>query len=135
MTAVEISICNMIRSGMHTKEIARIRNVSAGTINRHRENIRRKLNITNSDTKPEVAYNYAVSQIREKKYHAAIASLRKVVEERPDMTPAWIALAQSGCGRFQPINMPISRVISVVMAVASSLVTQLTLHPRAPSLP
>jgi len=49
-------------------------------------------------------------------------------------TLSWIALAQSGCGRFQPINMPISRVISVVMAVASSLVTQLTLHPRAPSL-
>ena len=53
-----------------------------------------KEGITNTDTKPEVAYNYAVSQIREKKYHAAIASLRKVVDDRPDMTPAWIALAQ-----------------------------------------
>lgn len=50
--------------------------------------------VTNADTKPEVVYNYAVSQIREKKYHAAIASLRKVVKERPDMAPAWTALAQ-----------------------------------------
>ncbi|MCP4571163.1 MAG: tetratricopeptide repeat protein [bacterium] len=53
-----------------------------------------KAGVTSADTKPEVVYNYAVSQIREKKYHAAIASLRKVVKERPDMAPAWIALAQ-----------------------------------------
>ncbi len=46
------------------------------------------------NTKPEVVYNYAVSQIREKKYHAAIASLRSVVRQRPDMIPAWSALAQ-----------------------------------------
>jgi DNA-binding CsgD family transcriptional regulator len=39
----------MIRSGMRTKEIAQIRGVSAATINRHREHIRRKLKITNSD--------------------------------------------------------------------------------------
>jgi DNA-binding NarL/FixJ family response regulator len=39
----------MIRSGLQTKEIARTRGVSAGTINRHREHIRRKLKITNSD--------------------------------------------------------------------------------------
>jgi tetratricopeptide (TPR) repeat protein len=46
------------------------------------------------NTKPEVVYNYAVSQIREKKYHAAIASLRSVVRQRPEMVPAWSALAQ-----------------------------------------
>ena len=50
--------------------------------------------VSADSTKPEVVYNYAVSQIREKKYHAAIASLRKVVKERPDMVPAWSALAQ-----------------------------------------
>lgn len=49
LTTTEINICNMIRSGLQTKEIARIRGVSVGTINRHRENIRRKLKITNSD--------------------------------------------------------------------------------------
>ncbi len=37
----------MIRSGMQTKEIARIRGVSPATISRHREHIRRKLNIAN----------------------------------------------------------------------------------------
>ena len=46
------------------------------------------------NTKPEVVYNYAVSQIREKKYHAAIASLRSVVRQRPEMISAWSALAQ-----------------------------------------
>jgi DNA-binding CsgD family transcriptional regulator len=49
LTSTEINICNMIRSGLQTKEIARIRSVSVGTINRHREHIRRKLKITNSD--------------------------------------------------------------------------------------
>jgi DNA-binding CsgD family transcriptional regulator len=49
LTPTEVSICNMIRNGLRTKEIAQIRGVSAATINRHRENIRRKLKITNND--------------------------------------------------------------------------------------
>ncbi|UCB42442.1 MAG: helix-turn-helix transcriptional regulator [Dehalococcoidales bacterium] len=49
MTPTEIAICNMIRNGMRTKEIAEIRGVSEATINRHREKIRRKLKITNQD--------------------------------------------------------------------------------------
>jgi DNA-binding CsgD family transcriptional regulator len=49
LTPTEIKICNMIRGGMRTKEIAQIRGVSAATINRHREHIRRKLKITNSE--------------------------------------------------------------------------------------
>lgn len=48
LTTTEINICNMIRSGMQTKEIARLRGVSVGTINRHREHIRSKLKIANS---------------------------------------------------------------------------------------
>lgn len=49
MTPTEIAICNMIRNGMRTKEIAETRSVSEATINRHREKIRRKLKITNQD--------------------------------------------------------------------------------------
>lgn len=49
LTTTEIAICNMIRSGLQTKEIAKIRRVSSGTINRHREHIRRKLKITNNN--------------------------------------------------------------------------------------
>jgi DNA-binding CsgD family transcriptional regulator len=49
MTPTEIAICNMIRNGMRTKEIAETRSVSGATINRHREKIRRKLKITNQD--------------------------------------------------------------------------------------
>ena len=49
LTPTEITICNMIRNGMRTKEIAQTRAVSAATINRHRESIRRKLKITNND--------------------------------------------------------------------------------------
>jgi DNA-binding CsgD family transcriptional regulator len=49
LTPTEVNICNMIKSGMRTKEIAQLRSVSAATINRHREHIRRKLSITNSD--------------------------------------------------------------------------------------
>jgi DNA-binding CsgD family transcriptional regulator len=49
MTPTEIAICNMIRNGMRTKEIADMRGISEATINRHREKIRRKLKITNQD--------------------------------------------------------------------------------------
>jgi DNA-binding CsgD family transcriptional regulator len=49
LTPTEITICNMIRNGLRTKEIAQTRGVSAATINRHRENIRKKLKITNDD--------------------------------------------------------------------------------------
>jgi DNA-binding CsgD family transcriptional regulator len=49
MTPTELSICNMIRNGMRTKEIAEMRNVSEATINRHREKIRHKLNLTNKN--------------------------------------------------------------------------------------
>jgi DNA-binding CsgD family transcriptional regulator len=49
MTPTELSICNMIRNGMRTKEIAEMRNVSEATINRHREKIRYKLNLTNKN--------------------------------------------------------------------------------------
>jgi DNA-binding CsgD family transcriptional regulator len=49
LTSTEVAICNLIRNGLQTKEIAEIRRVSVGTINRHREHIRRKLKITNSD--------------------------------------------------------------------------------------
>lgn len=49
LTSTEVNICNMIRGGLRTKEIAEIRGVSMATINRHREHIRRKLKIANSD--------------------------------------------------------------------------------------
>jgi DNA-binding CsgD family transcriptional regulator len=47
MTPTETAICNMIRNGMSTKDIAEMRQVSESTVNRHREKIRRKLKITN----------------------------------------------------------------------------------------
>jgi len=49
LTPTEVNICNMIRGGLRTKEIAEIRGVSMSTISRHREHIRRKLKIANSD--------------------------------------------------------------------------------------
>lgn len=49
LTPTEITVCNMIRNGFRTKEIARMRGVSAATVNRQRENIRRKLKMTNNE--------------------------------------------------------------------------------------
>lgn len=49
LTPTEISICNMIRSGLRSKEIAGMRGVSTATISRHRERIRHKLGIANTD--------------------------------------------------------------------------------------
>ncbi|MFH1079798.1 MAG: helix-turn-helix transcriptional regulator [Pseudomonadota bacterium] len=49
LTPTEVSICNLIRNGMRNKDIAELRGVSVATINRHREHIRKKLKITNSN--------------------------------------------------------------------------------------
>lgn len=49
LTPTEIQISNMIRNGMRTKEVAELRGVSVATVHRHRERIRQKLGITNSD--------------------------------------------------------------------------------------
>jgi DNA-binding CsgD family transcriptional regulator len=49
LTPSEIEICNLIRNGLRTKEIAEIRGISMATVNRHREHIRRKLRITNQE--------------------------------------------------------------------------------------
>jgi len=48
LSPTEITICNMIRNGMRTKDIAELRGISSATVNRHREHIRRKLKIAGS---------------------------------------------------------------------------------------
>ncbi|MGI2335904.1 MAG: helix-turn-helix transcriptional regulator [Dehalogenimonas sp.] len=49
LSPTEILICNMIKNGMTSKEIAEIRGVSNATIHHHREKIRRKLGISNQE--------------------------------------------------------------------------------------
>jgi DNA-binding NarL/FixJ family response regulator len=49
LTPTEVSICNLIRAGMRTKEIASLRGISEATISRHREKIRHKLKLTNTE--------------------------------------------------------------------------------------
>jgi DNA-binding CsgD family transcriptional regulator len=45
LTQTEINICNLIRNGLRTKEIAKLRGVSVATVHRHREHIRKKLKL------------------------------------------------------------------------------------------
>lgn len=47
LTAKEISICNLIKHDLSSKEIAKLLGISLFTVERHRNNIRTKLNITN----------------------------------------------------------------------------------------
>ena len=47
LTQKEIEICSMITSGLTSKEIAHILNVSYRTVDTHRANIRKKLEIKN----------------------------------------------------------------------------------------
>jgi DNA-binding NarL/FixJ family response regulator len=45
LTAAELRVASLIRSGLNTNEIARKLNISADTISTHRKNIRKKLHI------------------------------------------------------------------------------------------
>ncbi len=47
LTLVEIAISTMIRNGLSNKEIAQLRSIAPATVQRHRENIRRKLGLKN----------------------------------------------------------------------------------------
>ncbi len=49
LTPKEIEICDMIRSGLSSKEIAEILKVSSETIETHRSNIRKKLGLSNQN--------------------------------------------------------------------------------------
>jgi len=47
LTSKEIEICNLIRSGLTSKEIAALLNTSLQTVEKHRSNIRSKLGLAN----------------------------------------------------------------------------------------
>ncbi len=47
LTPAEVAVCSMIRSGLRTKEIARLRGIAPATVSRHREHIRQKLGLAN----------------------------------------------------------------------------------------
>jgi len=63
LAPAEIEVCNMIRNGLSTKEIAALRHVSVATIFKQRENIRRKLAIHGTNTNL-TAYLMAMSGTR-----------------------------------------------------------------------
>lgn len=49
LTPREIEICNMIKGGMTSKDIANLQNLSLQTVEKHRSHIRKKLGISNKD--------------------------------------------------------------------------------------
>lgn len=50
LTPVEIQVANMVKLGKRSKEIAEIMHLSPGTVNIHRKNIRKKLDISHQKT-------------------------------------------------------------------------------------
>ncbi|MCP3899911.1 MAG: helix-turn-helix transcriptional regulator [Desulfobacteraceae bacterium] len=49
LSPVEIQICDYIKNGFSTKDIAQLRGIAISTVSRHREHIRKKLNLTNKN--------------------------------------------------------------------------------------
>ena len=47
LTSREIEICNMIKGGLASKDISELLNLSHQTVEKHRKNIRKKLNLSN----------------------------------------------------------------------------------------
>jgi len=47
LSPVEVVICDMIKRGLSSKEIANLRGITPSTVGRHRENIRHKLGLAN----------------------------------------------------------------------------------------
>jgi tetratricopeptide (TPR) repeat protein len=72
-------------------------------------------NIDDPNTPPEVVFNYAVSLLQEKKYQAALPSLRRVVRERPDFAPGWAALGQAlrGTDQFAAAIEPYQKALEL----------------------
>ena len=50
LTPVEIQVANLVKQGKRSKEIAEIMRLSPGTVNVHRKNIRKKLEIAHQKT-------------------------------------------------------------------------------------
>lgn len=50
LTPAEMQVANMVKQGKRSKEIAEIMHLSPGTVNIHRKNIRKKLNIAHQKT-------------------------------------------------------------------------------------
>ncbi|MBS3821030.1 MAG: PAS domain-containing protein [Planctomycetes bacterium] len=48
LTPMELRICNLIRRGLSSKEVAAAEGIASGTVSVHREHIRRKLRLTNT---------------------------------------------------------------------------------------
>jgi PAS domain S-box-containing protein len=57
LTKRQILICEMIRDGMTSKEIAAALDCSVSTINNHRQNIRRKLKLSGGGASLQVVFN------------------------------------------------------------------------------
>lgn len=49
LSPMEIQICNYIKNGFSTKDIAQLRGIAIATVNRHREHIREKLSLKNKN--------------------------------------------------------------------------------------
>jgi PAS domain S-box-containing protein len=62
LTMKELEICNLIKNGFSSKEISDVLNLSLRTIETHRKNIRKKLNILNSNINlSNYLHNYQTS--------------------------------------------------------------------------
>ena len=57
LTPREVEVCNMIKNGLSSKEIANLLSISTQTVHRYREFIRRKLGITNKDISMQTFLN------------------------------------------------------------------------------
>ena len=96
LTPTELRICSLARIGLSSREISSIMNASERSVEDHRYNIRRKLDIAGGQDLARYLQEF---------------SLRKTEQQMPDEDPGFTAMLTAHCPELSETEMKVCRLI------------------------